>query len=91
MRVTTSSRRGKGKGAKSKILPSGIFIYSGPAVAVKNGRFQTGFVGRIESRLQQEDRLAYRNHTHHGESDIRGSRLLNDNRRILSLPSIFVT
>lgn len=82
MRVTASSRRGK-NGMKSKILPSGIFIYSGPVVAVKNGRFQTGFVGRTESCLQQEDRLAYRDHTHHGESDIGGSRLLNANRRIL--------
>lgn len=55
-----------------------IFFYSGPAIAVKNGRFPTGFVRGIESRLQQEDdRLAYRDHTHHGESDIGGSRLLN--------------
>lgn len=89
MRVTASSRRGKRNGMKSKV-PSNIFIYSGPVVAVKNGRLQTGFVGRTESCLQQEDRLAYRDHTHHGESDIGGSRLLNVNRRILP-PSIFVT
>lgn len=81
----------KNNEAKSKILPIGIFIYSGPAVAVKNGRFQTGIIGRTESRLQQEDRLAYRDHTHHGESNIGGSRLLNVNRRILPTPSIFVT
>lgn len=54
-----------------------IFIYSGPVIAAENGRLQTGFVGGTESRLQQEDRLAYRDHTHHGESDIGGSRLLS--------------
>jgi len=51
VRVTASSRQGKGNEAKSKILSSGIFVYSGPAVAVKNGRLQTGFAGRTESRL----------------------------------------
>lgn len=61
-----------------------IFFYSGPAVTFKNGRFPTGFVRGIESRLQQEDRLAYRDYTHHGESNIGGSRLLNVNRRISS-------
>lgn len=56
---------------------SRIFIYSGTVVAAENGRLQTGFVGGTESRVQQEDRLAYRDHTHHGESNIGGSRLLS--------------
>lgn len=68
-----------------------VFIYSGTIIAVEDGRLQIGFIGGTESRLQQEDRLAYRNYTHYGESDIGGSRLLSVNRRISLPPSIFVT
>lgn len=69
-----------------------LFVYSGPAVTVKNGRLQIGFVGGAESCLQQEDRLAYRDHTHHREPDIGGSRLLRcRSSNHTTPPSIFVT